>query len=197
MKQVLFVLMAMALAFCGAKSTSEPSSGEPTLAPAASDAASPQTTVATTTNAAGTVSQQLTISADQRSVKTGETMCMDVRVAGFEKLLSMQYTITWNGKALKFKELKNLNLPYLGKDNFGDHRVEEGILTVAWIDDSLKGQSLPDGSVIYQVCLEAIGKPGGTSYFKFTDVPTAIEVVNLREKIIPLKRQNGSIEIVQ
>jgi hypothetical protein len=120
---------------------------------------------------------------------------VDVLVKDFNKLLSMQYTITWNKNVLTFKELKNFKLPYLDVNDFGTNHTLDGTLTIAWIDESLKGATLPDGSSAYQVCFVAKGKTGESSYFKITDRPTSIEVVNLREKVIPLKKTPGKVTI--
>jgi hypothetical protein len=39
------------------------------------------------------------------------------------------------------------------------------------------------------------GKAGESSYFKITDSPTTIEIVNLREKVIPLKKRIGKVTV--
>lgn len=140
-------------------------------------------------------SQELTIFASEITAKSGEKVCMDVQVMGFEKLLSMQYTITWDKNVLQFTELKNFKLPYLDQNDFGTNHTPEGMLTCAWIDESLKGATVADNSSIYQVCFDVKGKAGSSSYFKITDRPTSIEVVNLKEKVIPLKKKAGKITV--
>ena len=139
--------------------------------------------------------QALTIYAPEITAKSGEKVCMDVQVSGFEKLLSMQYTITWDKNVLQFTELKNFKLPYLDSNDFGTNHTPDGMLTCAWIDESLKGATVADNSAIYQVCFDVKGKAGSSSYFKITDRPTSIEVVNLKEKVIPLKKKMGKITV--
>jgi len=158
-------------------------------------ATSLNTTVSDSNRTEVSTEQTLTIYAPEVKAKSGGSVCMDVLVSGFEKLLSMQYTITWNRNVLQFKELKNFQLPYLDPADFGTTRTAEGFLTVAWIEESLKGASVADGSSIYQVCFDVKGKAGESSYFKITDSPTTIEIVNLREKVIPLKKRIGKVTV--
>ena len=144
---------------------------------------------------AASAPEELTISAPEITAKSGEKVCVDVLVSGFEKLLSMQYTVTWDKNVLQFSEMKGFKLPYLDQNDFGLHRTQDGMLTCAWIDESLKGATVADNSSIYQVCFDVKGKAGTSSYFKITDRPTTIEVVNLREKIIPLKKKTGKVTV--
>lgn len=164
--------------------TATPLSTAVSDAPAASEAPS-----------IGGVSQELTIFAPEITAKSGEKVCVDVQVSGFEQLLSMQYTITWDKAVLQFTELKNFQLPFLDQNDFGLNHVQDGLITCAWIDESLKGATVADNGSIYQVCFTVKGKAGSSSYFKLTDRPTSIEVVNLREKIIPLKRKTGKVTV--
>lgn len=161
-----------------------------------SDRAITPTNVATEETTLSSNGEALEITAPEILAKRGETVCMDLLVKGFDRLLSMQYTLTWNKNILAFKELKSFKLPYLDLNDFGTNHTQDGTLTVAWIDESLKGASLPDGSAVYQVCFDVKGKSGESSYFKITDRPTSIEVVNLREKVIPLKKKNGKVTVL-
>lgn len=187
MKKLFFSLLIPFLVSCNNQNTPQATS-ESNDESASSAVATAQETGGSAQNG-----EALTISAPEMTAKSGETVCVDVVVAGFNKLLSMQYTITWNQKILVFKELKNFQLPYLDINDFGTTKTNEGILTIAWIDESLKGATLADGSAAYQVCFVAKGKAGESSYFKITDRPTSIEVVNLREKVIPLKKKAGKV----
>lgn len=137
----------------------------------------------------------LKLAGQLKTTSAGQEVCVDVSVANFSMLLSMQYSIKWDPKVLTFKEVRKFGLPYLGTDNFGAHRSKEGVLTFVWIDQALKGTTVADGGVIYQVCFTATGKPGQSTYFRFTGDPTPIEVVNLAEKVIGLETTDGGVEI--
>lgn len=188
MKKILFVLLTLAFLACNNQNTAQQTSEN-------SDGTATQTAASDENTNIEANGETLTLSAPELTAKSGETVCVDVLVKDFNKLLSMQYTITWNKNVLTFKELKNFKLPYLDVNDFGMNHTQDGALTIAWIDESLKGVTLPDGSSAYQVCFDVKGKAGESSYFKITDRPTTIEVVNLREKVIPLKKVNGKVTV--
>ncbi len=192
MKRILILLLPLVMVCCKNESSSQNKAAamesEATLASTPDDA--------TVAPSKGGISQELSISVPEVTAKSGDQICVDLLVSGFEKLLSMQYTIAWNKNILTFKELKNFSLPHLDVNDFGTTRTQEGMVTIAWIDDSLKGVTVPDGSSVYQVCFEVKGKAGERSYVKITDRPTTIEVINVREKSIPLKKKAGGVTIL-
>lgn len=191
MKYLLLVQLVFIFSFCSkGKSKPQTQSGAESTATTSAlvDGAAPQ-------NPNPKVMDGLVISLPSLKAKTGEAFCLDVAVRNFQALLSMQYTIRWDRNVLEFIELKNFALPYLDANDFGTTRTAEGILTSAWIDDSLKGTSVEDGTSVYQICYRAKGKAGQSTFLKITDVPTAIEVVNKMEKVIPMKKENGSVKI--
>lgn len=136
----------------------------------------------------------LFLSIDDQTAIAGETVCTPVRAKGFNSLLSMQYTVAWNPDVLTFKGVKDFGLPYLSIQNFGTTRVEQGVMPVAWIDNALKGVTVSTGNPLYTICFEA--KAGGqSSPVQIIDQPTAIEVVNLGEKLVGLDSEPGTITI--
>ena len=188
MQQMLLLLLFGILLGCAGDRASQQTQANNPMP--ASDGAAPAPT-ATNTPTDG----QFTIYFANQNAKAGETICVDVQVRAFTKLLSMQYTVAWNKAVLRYKNLQNFNLPYLSAANFGDHITQDGLLTFAWLDNSLKSVSLPDGGAMYQICFDVIGKPGEQSFVKVTDRPTPIEVADHREQLIPMKREAGTITI--
>lgn len=193
MKRIIMLFSVVMLVSCA----SDQSSSQQTREQSATTASNPESTDNQTIVPAGTggVSEQLTMYFPIVTAKPGETVCVDVQVKGFDKLLSMQYTVAWNKAILQFKELKNFKLPFLDEADFGQHITKDGLLTSAWLDDALKGVSVPDGTAIYQICFDVIGKSGEESFVKIADRPTPVEVANLREKIIPMKKEKGSVKV--
>lgn len=188
MNKFCLLFIAFACSFCTNSNSSQQST----------DAAAAQSTANETTDASviqNGIAQQITLYSEDMEASTGDNICLDVYARDFQKILSMQYTMIWREQVLKFVALKNLNLPFLTEQSFGAHRTEEGMLTFAWLDNSLKSVSVADGTSLYQVCFEVVGKPGDSSYFKITDRPTPIEVANLQEKVIPLKREYGTVSV--
>lgn len=193
MRQIIMLFSIVMLVSCASDQSSQQQTQKQTATTTSnSETADNQNIVSVST---GGISEQLTMYFPNVSAKPGETVCVDVQVKGFDKLLSMQYTVAWNKSILQFKELKNFKLPFLDEADFGQHITKDGLLTSAWLDDALKGVSVPDGTAIYQICFDVIGKSGDESFVKIADRPTPVEVANLREKIIPMKKEKGAVTI--
>ncbi len=188
MKKLLILILPLFMA-CGSRDVATQENSETAVATTNTAADVPET------SAASVAADGLTIGMPNLTAKNGETICVDVQVQNFKQLLSMQYTLTWNKNVLEFTELKNFNLPYLDSNDFGLHLTQNGLLTCAWIDDSLKGATVADNASIYQICFKAKGKAGEESYVKITDRPTSIEVIDLREKSVPLSKKTGVVKI--
>lgn len=137
----------------------------------------------------------LTLAAANIRAKTGAEACVEVQVADFVKLLSMQYSLRWDPKLLRFKRVSNFQLPSLGPEDFGAHRSAEGILTAIWIDEHLKGVTVNNGTTIYQLCFDVLGRPGQTAKISFVDGPTIFEVSNLASELVELRGISGKVEI--
>lgn len=132
--------------------------------------------------------------ADQ-DVKPGEEFCTQVFASEYDGLLSMQYSIRWNPEILEFKEVSGYQLTYFDQNDVGTTRVKEGILTVVWIDDSLKGQDLKKDDVLYELCFVVKGAAGTDTPIRFWTSPTPYEVVNRAEKVQPFSPHKGVITI--
>jgi hypothetical protein len=125
----------------------------------------------------------------------GATQCYDVKVADFKNILATQYTLQWDKNVLAFAGLKEFKLPYMSNENFGLSLAPNGTLTAVWIDNSLKGVTVPDNGAIYQICFKAVGKSGQSSAISVTGSPTAIEVVTVGDQVWGIKASNGRITI--
>jgi hypothetical protein len=137
----------------------------------------------------------LTLVAPRVNAQSGQTVCGTVTVNDFDEIISMQYTLAWDPKVLKFSKLQKFELPMFGMENFGTHLVAEGMLTSVWIDMSLEGISRSPGYPIYEICFDVIGQPGTSSPIEFRQTPTPFEVVNAKEKILELNGVAGAINV--
>ena len=133
-----------------------------------------------------TPKDKVSITAKNVSVKSGAEVCVNVQVANFNEILSMQYATTWDAKALKFKGPRNISLEALANSNFGKNDIANGLLRVSWYHPNLKDISLMNGSTIYQLCFDAIGKSGTTTEVRFGDKRMITEIVNKRNQFFKL-----------
>lgn len=140
-------------------------------------------------------SEELKLSIGKTSARKGETLCLGVTAQDFTNLISMQYSIRWDPKVLRFEKVDGFNLPWLSEDNFGMHITDEGIVTFVWIDNDLRGVSVNNGDEIYQLCFEVIGEAGQESEVALAKDPTPFEVVTAAEKVIPLTTDAGGVRV--
>lgn len=170
---------------------------EPGSAPAAAPGRSLQEPIVGTrpVQAPTQFAGRLRLNSEEVSAATGENVCMKIMVGDFQEVITMQYSVRWDPAVLSFTGLKDLSLPYLTQNNFGLHRTAEGILTFVWIDNSLKGVNLPDGSTIYQVCFDVKGTTGQSSPFRISGDPTALESVNAEEKLLEIVPGEGKVTV--
>lgn len=138
---------------------------------------------------------EVVMRARELEAKQGAQVCVPVTVANFKDIIAMQYTMQWDPKVLTFQSVQGFKLPKLGINNYGANRTSEGLLTFLWLEEMLKGVSLDDGASIFEVCFIAKGQTGQSSTFKFTDKPTAIEVINARDQVLNMKKVAGKVAI--
>lgn len=133
------------------------------------------------------------ISGKDVTTKSGGEFCINVEVANFVDVVSMQFSTNWDTKALQYKGTKNFVLKFLSKENFGRAKGEESTLRFSWHAKDIKGVSLFDGATIYQTCFKAIGKSGTTTEIDFANEPMIAEIANSKMK--PMKTDLQSVKV--
>jgi gliding motility-associated-like protein len=124
----------------------------------------------------------------------GSQVCQTVSVQGFTDILGMQFSINYDPSILQFVSLGNFNLPGLDQNLFGfPPSTNPGTITLSWFDNSLSGVTLPDGSVIFNICFNVIGNT--TTTVSFSNTPTAIEITNADEQNVPFNGENGTVTL--
>ncbi len=137
----------------------------------------------------------ITLSSAEAIAAKGEELCVPVTAKGFEQILTMQYTMTWDANVLKFKEIRNYGLDGMDNRNFGTHILEKGILTFSWYDQALRGVTKEDGFKLYELCFDAIGDAGSETQVDFSSKPTVVEISNSSSVFLDLRTETGKISI--
>lgn len=107
--------------------------------------------------------------------KPGDTICIPVTVENFNDIVIFQYEIIWNSNVLDFIDIQN---PGSGSINVNADFNLSGpnSLKVIPLGFPIAGESLPDGTVLFEICFRIIGIPGSGSvldispYFDFEAV---------------------------
>jgi hypothetical protein len=107
----------------------------------------------------------------------GATIKVPLRVAGFERVDAVQFTLQWDPAVLRFVGLADFGLRGLLEENFNPDLGPGGKLPFAWHDPYALGASLADGGALFAVNFEVIGNPGSASTIALVDSPTDREVV--------------------
>lgn len=130
------------------------------------------------------------------SAEQGDVVCVDLTASGFSGLAAMQGTIGFDGAQLKFKEYRNLGLPGLSTNNFGNNpaQIDNGFITMSWTAPFVEPAPITDGLVIVSFCFEVLGEAGRTSLHILND-PTPIELINEEFNAISIGGISGAVNI--
>jgi gliding motility-associated-like protein len=141
------------------------------------------------------ISDEFSLNLPTLTTPPNSRICLNVSVAGFRNIVGLQYSIRWNPAVLRFSGLEGFNpsLNELGMSNFGTTATNMGRLSMSWNDS--RGVNLNDGTVIYQICFDAIGTSGQNSTVEFTGQPLGIEIINASEELVPFKQTAGRVNI--
>lgn len=141
----------------------------------------------------GPASAYLTLRMGSAVVAEEEKVCLPVEASGFKELVGFQYTMRFDSAALKFEEVRKLNLPGYGPNNFGDRFADRGYVSTLWTDNSLKGTTLADAHPLYEICFTNLMDAGESTNVKFQDGPTSFEVIDKNMSEFRLVYANGKV----
>ena len=137
----------------------------------------------------------LTFLASQETAPNGSQVCVDFTVQNFNCVVSAQYSIHFNQAILQYQSVQNFGLPDLSASNFGTTAVNNGTLTFSWFDQTTNGQTVANGTVIFEVCFNVIGSTGQSSQITFNGNPTAIEVTDCNNATLQPAFTAGSVTV--
>lgn len=122
-------------------------------------------------------SGDLAIIGSDETAAAGSNVCLDVTANNFTDIVSMQFSMHWDESILEYTGVQGFGLPDLSAASFGTTNTANGDLSVSWFDNTTVGQSIPNGSTLFQVCFDVIGSSGNVSSFTFDGNPTTVEVI--------------------
>lgn len=102
----------------------------------------------------------------------GDTICVPVTVENFNDIVIAQFEIYWNSSVLDYIEISNPGSPSINV--IADFNLSgPNALKFIPLGFPIDGESLPDGTVLFEICFRIIGFPDSTScvgispYFDF------------------------------
>ena len=114
--------------------------------------------------------------ASEETVSENGNVCVKISVEGFTDIENMQFSINYDPSVLMLDNdpFRNLNLEHLSQGSLNSPSAGE--ITVVWFDFNGEGVSVPDGTVIFEICFKAVGNDGQMTDISFTSNPLEIEV---------------------
>jgi hypothetical protein len=112
----------------------------------------------------------------EQSAQPGQTVRVPVAVNGFSRVTSAQFSLEWDPAVLRFLGTGSYGLKELSPACFGTTLTERGRLAFAWYDPEASGVTLADGTVLFSVSFEVVGKAGSASAVAVRISPTPEQV---------------------
>jgi large repetitive protein len=145
----------------------------------------------------------ISLSAGNASVAPGQQFCVNITAANFDSVVAMQYTMAWDTSVIQFINFTIVDLP--DPSNFGVNALPQGVMAVSWnaSQDTTGGnfpwESLPDGTVLYELCFTTVGEVGDCSELTFQGTPLPIEVIteNSNQMNVGINNTNGVICVIE
>ncbi|PHN07411.1 T9SS type B sorting domain-containing protein [Flavilitoribacter nigricans] len=120
-----------------------------------------------------TQAQTLTLSMPDTTVAPGSTINLPMSCRGFDEIVSMQFSISWDTTVIVYQDTEKGQLDNVA---VGDFQAGSGVLRVSWFDVEGMGQTLPDGTVITYLQFLARGAEGDSTPVSFVDSPLQIQI---------------------
>jgi len=128
----------------------------------------------------------------QENVSIGSTVCLDITTQNFNDIVSMHFSINFNPSALDFLSIDDIFSEFLSYGSPNQGLLPDGNITISFGIYNLIGVDLPNGSVLFRLCFEALQSSGQT-IISFSGSPTAIEIYNSLGEAVPFSSVPSTI----
>ena len=98
----------------------------------------------------------------------GDVVCLGITLEGFIDMGTTSFDIAWNPNIFEYVSNSGFMIDADPLSQIVDARSDEGRLRVLWLARNLlMGQTEPDGSIFFEICLRAIGECGESTDISF------------------------------
>lgn len=128
----------------------------------------------------------ITLNGTTQNAVCGTQVCIPFTVQNFTGVGSMEFSMSYNPAILQFSEIKNFGpLPAFNEGT--TNLVSPGLFRVLWLNPNIENISLPDGTVLFELCFDVIGAGSTDVTFGTSPIPvfTDIDGVELPNAIVP------------
>ena len=142
----------------------------------------------------GTV-PEVVFGVNQQSAQPGQTVTVGVTVSGFRQVTSAQFSLAWDPAVLRYVGTGGYGLRGMSAGSFGSTWTGSGKLAFGWYDPEAVGVTLADGTVLFGVSFEVIGRAGSVSPVTVAGAPT-VQEVGVDFGLAGFGAQDGSVSVV-
>ncbi|MFK7810089.1 MAG: cohesin domain-containing protein, partial [Saprospiraceae bacterium] len=149
----------------------------------------------------GNSSSAVTVIASEVDGPVGGQACVQISAVNWDSILAAQYSMHWDTSIIQFASLGNFS-GEIGSSDFNamPSFTDEGTLIFAYGDDvpPNDGSTVPNGTVLYEVCFDIVGEIGESSPFSFDGTPQPIEatqIIDGDDTLITLLFQEGAVNV--
>ncbi len=135
---------------------------------------------------------KVTVSIDTVLGAPGATVCVPIRVDGFQDLFSFQFSIDYDEVLMRFTGVQNAALtPFRAGSEFNDDgdAIFVGTFTTG------APLSVPDGGILFEACFEVLGVEGDFAEADFTPPISGFEFVNSAGVVLDFCFNPGGIVV--
>jgi hypothetical protein len=172
MKYLIFLSLLVSTFGCNSSTASTQQKGEAVVGKV-----NPRTPLRQENDVTDKKAGSLVMRMGDAKAKKGDLVCLPVEASGFKNLIGLQYTMRFDSAALEYKSIRGTTLPGYGPQNFGVRFAERGVVSTLWTDPSLKGITKADNYKMFEICFTNLQEKGEETEVRFSDGPTAFEVV--------------------
>ena len=117
------------------------------------------------------VTPEVILSEFPSSVTTGTEICVPIRVADFDYIAALQFTISFNPCFMQFKGAGQIGTAFEGSNEILNTALsQQGNIGYLWFDSTGSGVCLEDNAILLELCFEFIGDPFDQSQVFLSDV---------------------------
>ncbi len=144
----------------------------------------------------GTGGSALSVQAGSVTGQPGSLVCVPYTVTNFNDIVSMQYVMNYDNTVLSFNSISNINPSINGLSSSSFNSATPGTINFSWFDNTIMGVTVPDGTVIYEVCYDIIGSLGQSSTLSYSGLIEASQNQNGSTNTVPLTTLPGNVSVV-
>lgn len=142
--------------------------------------------------------QTLTVYADSIVADTGEVINLSVRIRDFKDIFTIQFGLSWDTEVLEFIELINLaSLPDFRTGYFNIPAKGDSILTFAYFDPTISGQTLIDDTPLFTLVFKVVGNQGTESEIDIGKKKSVDAEASTLSSLVPLNIEKGVVQVRQ